>query len=469
MRAWLLLSTLLAVAGARPESEIPPPSQSAQGDVAVTIYNNNLALVQDTRQLNLPAGRSRQEFPDVSAQIRPETVTLTGSGVGIVEQNFDFDLLSPQALMQKAVGETITLVRTNPATGARDARAGAGARRQWRRRPPDRRADRGAARRRPAGPGDLRPGAGESARPADPVGDGRRAERGGAPAGDPDLSDPRPRLAGRLCRLVRRDRRPDGRPGLDHAHQQQRHALRRTPTPCWSPARSARASPSPIAAGGQPPGAAAPGRHRDCRAASGSAISISIRCPSGPRSPTARPSRSASSTSTARRRARAYEFRNAWLGTAEQPQQRQYRAALLELARAGPRRRAAGRHGAGLPARRARQPAIRRRERDRPHADGLGARPHHRPGVRRQGPAGGRAARARQRRALAHHHALHPDQCAARSGHRRPAQSGLWGRHPDRPGEPCRANGARPTRRCGGSPCRPMATAIVTATFDTRY
>ncbi len=92
--------------------------RNAQGDVAVTIYNNNLALVQDRRDLALPAGRSRQEFPDVSAQIRPETVSLTGSGIGIVEQNFDFDLLSPAALMQKAVGETITLVRTNPATGA---------------------------------------------------------------------------------------------------------------------------------------------------------------------------------------------------------------------------------------------------------------------------------------------------------------------------------------------------------------
>ena len=92
--------------------------RNAQGDVAVTIYNNNLALVQDRRDLTLPAGRSRQEFPDVSAQIRPETVTLSGGGIGVVEQNFDFDLLSPAALMQKAVGETITIVRTNPATGA---------------------------------------------------------------------------------------------------------------------------------------------------------------------------------------------------------------------------------------------------------------------------------------------------------------------------------------------------------------
>jgi hypothetical protein len=93
-------------------------TRSAQGDVAVTIYNNDLALIQDTRQLALAAGRSRQEFPDVSAQIRPETVTLSAAGTGIVEQNFDYDLLTPDALLNKAVGQTVTVVRTNPATGA---------------------------------------------------------------------------------------------------------------------------------------------------------------------------------------------------------------------------------------------------------------------------------------------------------------------------------------------------------------
>lgn len=96
----------------------PARAQNAQGDVAVTIYNNNLALVQDARTLTVPAGRSRQEFPDVSAQIRPETVSLSGPGIAIVEQNFDYDLLSPDKLMEKAVGQIITIVRTNPATGA---------------------------------------------------------------------------------------------------------------------------------------------------------------------------------------------------------------------------------------------------------------------------------------------------------------------------------------------------------------
>ena len=111
MRALLLVSSLLAA---------PAWAQSAQGNVAVTIYNDNLALVQDTRQMAIPSGRSRQEFPNVSGQISPETVTLNAPDVAIVEQNFDFDLLSPSSLMEKAVGETITLVRTNPATGAEE-------------------------------------------------------------------------------------------------------------------------------------------------------------------------------------------------------------------------------------------------------------------------------------------------------------------------------------------------------------
>ena len=99
-------------------SPAPLSARSAQGDVAVTIYANDVALVQDTRQMALPAGISRQEFPDVSSQIRPATVRLSAAGTEIVEQNYDYDLLSPQALMEKAVGQTITIVRTNPATGA---------------------------------------------------------------------------------------------------------------------------------------------------------------------------------------------------------------------------------------------------------------------------------------------------------------------------------------------------------------
>ena len=112
----LLLLPLAALAA----SAVAQTAKAPQSDLAITIYNENLALVQDKRQIDLPAGRSRQEFPNVSGQIQPETVTLGASDVSIVEQNFDFDLLSPSKLMEKAVGEEVTLVRINPATGAEE-------------------------------------------------------------------------------------------------------------------------------------------------------------------------------------------------------------------------------------------------------------------------------------------------------------------------------------------------------------
>jgi hypothetical protein len=121
----LFVSTAaLAQTPAQPAQQ-PAPSQpaarvsGAEGQrLSVTIYNDNLALVQDVRTLSLPAGRNRVEFRDVSAAIRPETVSLAGRGLEVVEQNFDYDLLSPAKLMEKAVGDEIVVVRTNPGNGA---------------------------------------------------------------------------------------------------------------------------------------------------------------------------------------------------------------------------------------------------------------------------------------------------------------------------------------------------------------
>lgn len=96
----------------------PIERASAQGDVAITIYANNQALVQDVRTITFDGGRQKIEFRNVSAQIRPETAALVASDLRVIEQNFDYDLLSPAKIMENAVGETITLVRTNPANGA---------------------------------------------------------------------------------------------------------------------------------------------------------------------------------------------------------------------------------------------------------------------------------------------------------------------------------------------------------------
>jgi hypothetical protein len=94
------------------------PAMAADRTVSVTIYNDDLALVQDRRDIEIKGGRQRLEFQDVSAQIRPETAALAAADISIVEQNFDFDLLTPAKLMEKAVGQEVTIVRVNPATGA---------------------------------------------------------------------------------------------------------------------------------------------------------------------------------------------------------------------------------------------------------------------------------------------------------------------------------------------------------------
>ncbi len=93
-------------------------SFAAERTLAVTIYAGDLALITDVRQIDVKGGRQRIEFQDVSAQIRPETVSLTASDISIIEQNFDFDLLTPAKLMEKAVGQEITIVRVNPSNGA---------------------------------------------------------------------------------------------------------------------------------------------------------------------------------------------------------------------------------------------------------------------------------------------------------------------------------------------------------------
>ena len=113
----LAFATALIAAPALPQGD-PATEPTAQGDVSVTIYNDSQALVQDVRQVAFGSGRSRVEFPDVSAMIRPETLSFAAQGTSIVEQNFDFDLLTPQKLMEKAIGQTVALLRTNPATGA---------------------------------------------------------------------------------------------------------------------------------------------------------------------------------------------------------------------------------------------------------------------------------------------------------------------------------------------------------------
>lgn len=86
-------------------------------ELSMTIYGDGRALVEDARDITFKSGTQVIELPGVSSQIQAETATFVASGVGINEQNFDFDLLSPEKLMEKAVGTYVEIIRTNPGTG----------------------------------------------------------------------------------------------------------------------------------------------------------------------------------------------------------------------------------------------------------------------------------------------------------------------------------------------------------------
>ncbi|PIQ14223.1 MAG: DUF4139 domain-containing protein [Hydrogenophilales bacterium CG_4_9_14_3_um_filter_59_35] len=119
-RATLALGVALTVGMAYAAPERATTLKDQQ-EVAVTIYNKNLALVKDTRKVKLISGEGRLAWRDVSAHIRPETALLRNlthaKGFYLIEQNFDFDLLTPQKLLEKYIGQTVTVIRTHPTTG----------------------------------------------------------------------------------------------------------------------------------------------------------------------------------------------------------------------------------------------------------------------------------------------------------------------------------------------------------------
>ena len=87
-----------------------------QVELAVTVYNSDLALVRDVRNVQLPSGSHDLRFMDIAATVNPATVhfrSLTEpSRVSVLEQNYEYDLLEPDKLLRKYVGRDVTLVRT---------------------------------------------------------------------------------------------------------------------------------------------------------------------------------------------------------------------------------------------------------------------------------------------------------------------------------------------------------------------
>jgi hypothetical protein len=116
--AALVLAVLLLSSGS-PATAGPllAVTRESQRDLMVTIYNGNLGLVKDSREARLPAGMSEVQFADVAALIDPTSVHLKSltdpAGLRILEQNYEYDLLSAQKLLEKYVGKKVRLYQGN--------------------------------------------------------------------------------------------------------------------------------------------------------------------------------------------------------------------------------------------------------------------------------------------------------------------------------------------------------------------
>src|ERR1700678_3809374 len=97
-------------------------TEKDQTEIAVTVYNSNIALIRDVRQIRLSQGIFPLRFEDVAESINPATVhfrSLTDEAkLSVIEQNYEYDLLDPQKLLQKYVGREVTLVRAEKDAGS---------------------------------------------------------------------------------------------------------------------------------------------------------------------------------------------------------------------------------------------------------------------------------------------------------------------------------------------------------------
>jgi hypothetical protein len=123
---FLLLGVIMANAQDKPAPASAPaaPRKSTlaeQSQVALTVYNSNIALVKEQREIELAAGANTLQFVDVPAQIIPTTVHVKSlsdaQALRVLEQNYEYDLLSPEKLLEKFVGQEVKIFDKNYYTG----------------------------------------------------------------------------------------------------------------------------------------------------------------------------------------------------------------------------------------------------------------------------------------------------------------------------------------------------------------
>ena len=114
-------SAAIAHVSASPAAAQHVSTLADQSDLSVTVYNSEIALVRDVRQIGLPRGTVDLEFQDIAATVNPATVHFRSlsepSRVSVLEQNYEYDLLEPDKLLRKYVGRDVTLVRRRQENG----------------------------------------------------------------------------------------------------------------------------------------------------------------------------------------------------------------------------------------------------------------------------------------------------------------------------------------------------------------
>lgn len=125
LKIWMV--TLGLIVGTNGLGYAQPAATStadAQASLEVTVYNNNLGLVKDTRNLSLPEGDGELRFMDVASSILPVTVRARSLNqpmdLSILEQNYEYDLMSEEKLLDKYVGKPIKIIDSNPYQDRKD-------------------------------------------------------------------------------------------------------------------------------------------------------------------------------------------------------------------------------------------------------------------------------------------------------------------------------------------------------------
>ncbi len=115
LATWLFMSCISLYSSVRAAENVVGEDKNTK--LQISIYNNGLALVKEQRAVGLQQGVNDIAFSGVASQIKPETVLLFASGIKVLEQNYDYDLLTANNLVDKSVGKKVKTVTVNPQNG----------------------------------------------------------------------------------------------------------------------------------------------------------------------------------------------------------------------------------------------------------------------------------------------------------------------------------------------------------------